>query len=210
MSAAAADPHHLGHGDVPVSERGPAPQRIVVAYGFWIFLLSDFILFSGFFASYAVLGGETAGGPSGRDVFDLGLVAWETAALLLSSFAAGLASVAMLARRAPLFQIGMAVAGLLGAAFVAGEVHEFLHLIGEGNGPARSAFLSSFFALVGCHGLHVTLGLLWLMTMMAQVGAKGFRDDVIRRVNCFMLFWHALDIIWVALFTTVYLLGSGA
>ena len=213
MSAHAAtqggDPHQLGHHAVPVSEQGPAPQHIVVAYGFWIFLLSDFILFSGFFAAYAVLVGETAGGPSGRELFDLQLVAWETAALLLSSFAAGMASVAMLARNRWWFQVAMAVAGLLGAAFLAGEIYEFTHLIAEGNGPDRSAFLSSFFALVGCHGLHVALGLTWLTTMMAQVQAKGFRDQIVRRVGCFMLFWHALDIIWVALFTVVYLLGSG-
>ena len=213
MSAAAGhagDPHQLGHGERPVSEQGPAPKHIVVGYGFWIFLLSDFILFSGFFAAYAVLVGETAGGPSGRELFDVPLVAWETAALLLSSFAAGMASVAMLARNTRWFQVGMAVAALFGAAFLCGEVYEFVHLIGEGNGPGRSAFLSSFFALVGCHGLHVALGLTWLTTMMAQVWAKGFRDEIVRRVQCFMLFWHALDIIWVALFTTVYLLGSGA
>ncbi|WP_419808248.1 cytochrome (ubi)quinol oxidase subunit III [Sphingomonas sp.] len=209
MSASAADPHALGRGEVPISERGPAPKHIVVAYGFWIFLLSDFILFSGFFAAYAVLVTATAGGPSGREVFDLPLVAWETAALLLSSFAAGMASVAMLAKNRLWFQVGMAVAGALGTLFLCGEVYEFAHLIGEGNGPGRSAFLSSFFALVGCHGLHVALGLTWLTTMMAQVWTKGFRDDIVRRVQCFMLFWHALDIIWVALFTTVYLLGSG-
>lgn len=215
MSAAAAprsgkDPHNLGHGDVPISERGPAPKRIVVAYGFWIFLLSDFIMFSGFFAAYAVLAKETAGGPAGRDIFELPLVAWETAFLLLSSFACGMAGIAAAAKSVRWFQVSMAVTALFGAAFLALELYEFTHLIGEGNGPSRSAFLSGFFALVGCHGLHVTLGLLWLTTMMAQVWAKGFRDDIVRRIACFALFWHALDIIWVALFTVVYLLGSAA
>ncbi len=209
MSAAAADPHALGHDEVPIGERGPAPVQIVVAYGFWIFLLSDFVLFSGFFAAFAVLAKETAGGPSGAALFDLRLVAWETAALLLSSFSCGMAAIAMLARNVRWFQVAMAVTGVLGAAFLCGEIYEFAHLIGEGNGPGRSAFLSSFFALVGAHGLHVALGLVWLTTMMAQVWAKGFRDDVIRRTQCFMLFWHALDIVWVALFTVVYLLGSG-
>ena len=204
------DPHRLGHGETPVSERGPAPRRIVVSYGFWIFLLTDFIMFSGFFAAYAVLGGETAGGPSGRTLFDLQLVGWETAFLLLSSFACGMAGIAMTVKRAGLFQIAMAVTALFGAAFLALELSEFAHLVGEGNGPSRSAFLSSFFALVGCHGLHVTLGLVWLTTMMAQVWAKGFRDDIVRRILCFNLFWHALDIIWVALFTVVYLFGKGA
>ncbi|WP_375397239.1 cytochrome o ubiquinol oxidase subunit III [uncultured Sphingomonas sp.] len=211
MSAQAADPHKLGHGDdVPISERGPAPQKIVVAYGFWIFLLSDFILFSGFFAAYAVLTPATAGGPAGRDIFDLPLVAVETAALLLSSFACGLAGVAATAGSRAWFQAAMAVTALLGATFLAIELYEFTHLIAAGHGPQRSAFLSAFFALVGCHGLHVMLGLVWLTTMMAQVQAKGFRDDIRRRIACFMLFWHALDIIWVALFTMVYLLGANA
>ena len=206
--APGGDPHQLGRGEVPVSEQGPAPKHIIVAYGFWIFLLSDFILFSGLFAAYAVLVDETAGGPSGRQLFDVSLVAWETAALLFSSFAAGMASVALLARNRFWFQVCMAVAGVLGALFLCGELYEFSHLVTEGNGPSRSAFLSAFFALVGCHGLHVALGLTWLATMMAQVQAKGFREEIIRRVGCFMLFWHALDIIWVALFTVVYLLGS--
>jgi cytochrome o ubiquinol oxidase subunit 3 len=203
MTAAAASP------EPPISERGPAPRKIVVAYGFWIFLLSDFVLFSAFFAVWAVQSTATAGGPSGRDLFDLRLVAVETALLLLSSFACGMAGIAMMVRNARWFQLAMAITGLLGAGFLSLEVHEFARLVGEGAGPQRSGFLSAFFALVGCHGLHVTLGLVWLTTMMAQIRAKGFRDDIERRVACFMLFWHALDIIWVALFTTVYLLGSG-
>ena len=211
MSAQAAprgDPHNLGHGDTPANDRGPAPKRIVVAYGFWIFLLSDFVMFAGFFAAYAVLVGETAGGHAGRDLFELPLVAWETSFLLLSSFACGMAGVATLAKHRLAFQVAMAATALLGAAFLALELYEFTHLIGEGAGPSRSAFLSAFFALVGLHGLHVTLGLVWLTTMMAQVWAKGFREDICRRIACFSLFWHALDIIWVALFTVVYLLGT--
>ena len=199
----------LSRYQIPVSEKGPAPKRIVVAYGFWIFLLSDFILFSGFFAAHAVLVGETAGGPAGRELFDLKAVVIETALLLFSSFFCGLAGIAFARRNAPLFQAMMLVTGLLGAGFLALEVNEFAGMIARGAGPDRSAFLSSFFALVGCHGLHVTLGLLWLGTMMAQVWAKGFREDIARRVMCFSLFWHALDIIWVALFTVVYLLGMG-
>jgi cytochrome o ubiquinol oxidase subunit 3 len=203
------DPHKLGHAGGDANQAGPAPKRVIVAYGFWIFLLSDFIMFAGFFAAYAVLVGETAGGPTGRDLFDLRLVAWETAFLLLSSFACGMAGVATLAKNRLWFQLSMAATALLGAGFLALEIYEFTHLIGEGAGPGRSAFLSAFFALVGCHGLHVTIGLIWLTTMMAQVWAKGFRDDICRRIACFSLFWHALDIIWVALFTIVYLFGAG-
>ncbi|MBB4619079.1 cytochrome (ubi)quinol oxidase subunit III [Sphingomonas abaci] len=203
------DPNRLGHGTVPISEQGPAPKRIVVAYGFWIFLLSDFVMFSGFFAAYAVLVGATAGGPTGADVFELPLVAAETVLLLLSSFACGLAGVATVQRSTRWFQVAMAATAVLGAGFLACELYEFTHLIGEGAGPGRSAFLSAFFALVGCHGVHVTIGLIWLTTMMAQVRAKGFRDDILRRIACFSLFWHALDIIWVALFTVVYLMGAG-
>jgi cytochrome o ubiquinol oxidase subunit 3 len=201
------DPHKLGRGDVAPSERGPAPKRIVVAYGFWIFLLTDFILFAGFFAAYAVLAKATAGGPAARDIVELPLVAAETALLLASSFACGMAGIATAVKNRFWFQVAMAVTALLGSGFLALEAYEFLTLIGEGHGPQRSAFLSAFFALVGCHGLHVAVGLAWLTTMMAQVQAKGFREEIIRRIACFSLFWHALDIIWVALFTTVYLLG---
>ncbi|HEX8382300.1 MAG TPA: cytochrome o ubiquinol oxidase subunit III [Sphingomonas sp.] len=202
------DPHRLGHGDErPIGERGPAPKRIIVGYGFWIFLLSDFVMFAAFFAAYAVLAGELAGGPRGRDIFELPFVLGETALLLLSSFTCGMATLAVAKRDVFWFQLMMAATGLLGAGFLAMELYEFAHLIGEGYGPDRSAFLSSFFALVGLHGVHVLAGLLWLLTMMAQVLAKGFRDDIERRILCWALFWHALDIIWVALFTVVYLFG---
>ncbi len=206
--AARGDPHRLGHGDErPIGERGPAPKRIITGYGFWIFLLSDFIMFAAFFAAYAVLVGETAGGPAGRALFDLPFVLRETALLLLSSFTCGMATLAAAKRDALWFQLSMAATGVLGAGFLGMELWEFGHLIGEGHGPDRSAFLSGFFALVGLHGVHVLAGLLWLMTMMAQVWAKGFREDVERRLLCWALFWHALDIIWVAVFTVVYLFG---
>jgi len=185
-------------------------KRIAVGYGFWIFLLSDIVMFACFFASYAVLVHATAGGPSGPQLFDLDRVGFETACLLLSSFSCGLAFVASSKRRAAPFYLTMAVTLALGAIFLALECGEFLSMTERNAGPTRSAFLSAFFALVGCHGLHVTIGLLWLMTMMAQVRAKGFRDDILRRLLCFNLFWHALDIIWVALFTVVYLIGVTA
>ena len=187
---------------------GPAPKRIVTGYGFWIFILSDMIMFSAFFATYAVLLGHTAGGPSGRDLFDLRSVAMETAFLLASSFTCGLASIAADARNTTWFHIAMAVTFVFGLGFLSLEAREFTSLVARGAGPTRSAFLSAFFTLVGCHGLHVSAGSLWLLTMMAQVFAKGFRADILRRILCFALFWHALDIIWIAVFTIVYLLGS--
>jgi cytochrome o ubiquinol oxidase subunit 3 len=184
-------------------------KRIVTGYGFWIFLLSDIVMFSAFFATYAVLVGATAGGPGGRDLFNLRNVALETGCLLASSFTCGIASIGARARRDLWFHGAMAATFILGLAFVIIEAHEFADMVARGAGPTRSAFLSAFFTLVGCHGLHVSAGLLWLLTMMAQVLAKGYRPDILRRILCFSLFWHALDIIWVALFSVVYLMGAG-
>jgi cytochrome o ubiquinol oxidase subunit 3 len=189
------------------SAHGPASKRIIVGFGFWIFLLSDVILFSALFAAYAVLSTATADGPPGRQIFALRNVAIETGCLLASSFACGMASLAVGQRNARWTQIALLVTGLLGFAFLTLEFREFAGLIARGDGPTRSAFLSSFFTLVGCHGLHVTAGLLWLGTMMAQFLAKGFRQDIRYRFLCFSLFWHALDIIWVAIFSLVYLVG---
>jgi cytochrome o ubiquinol oxidase subunit 3 len=189
---------------------GLPSKRILVGYGFWVFLLSDIIMFSAIFAAYAVLSGATAGGPTGAQLFHLSIAAIETACLLLSSFTCGLAAIAAGVRSQLWTQVGLLVTGLLGAAFVVLEVREFANMIAQGAGPQRSAFLSAFFALVGCHGLHVSAGLLWLGTMMAQVYAKGFRADIMRRMLCFSLFWHALDIIWVAVLTVVYLMGAAA
>ncbi len=191
------------------SEAGPAAKRIVVAYGFWIFLLSDIVMFSALFAAYAVLLRATAGGPTGAQLFSQISVAIETACLLASSYTCGLMSLAISSRqRAATYSFGL-VTFVLGAAFVALELHEFAGMIGQGATPQRSAFLSAFFALVGCHGLHVAAGLIWLAVMMAQVAVKGFAAAVERRLRCFALFWHALDIIWVGLFTVVYLMGVG-
>ena len=189
------------------SEAGPAPKRIVVTYGFWIFLLSDIVMFSALFAGYAVLVNATAGGPTGARIFHQAGVAYETACLLLSSYTCGLMSLAINARRRAATYFFAAITFLLGAAFLTLEIREFIAMIADGAGPQRSAFLSAFFALVGCHGLHVTFGLVWLVVMMAQVKVMGFTAAVERRLLCFSLFWHALDIIWVGLFTVVYLMG---
>ncbi len=215
MSAAAAtaDINRIGNSKAERDSTGsgtggPASKRIVVGYGFWIFLLSDIIMFSAFFATYAVLKDATAGGPTAAQLFDIKNTAIETGCLLASSFTCGMAAVAVAARRMQLAQIAFLITGLLGASFLALEVKEFAGLIAQGAGPDRSAFLSAFFALVGAHGLHVGAGLLWIGTMMAQLYAKGFREDILRRILCFSLFWHALDIIWVALFTIVYLMKA--
>jgi cytochrome o ubiquinol oxidase subunit 3 len=192
------------------SEAGPPPKRIVVAYGFWIFLLSDIVMFSALFAAYAVLARATAGGPGGAALFNQTSVAIETACLLASSYTCGLMALAIGSRRRGGTYLFALVTFVLGAAFLALELREFAGMIAIGATPQRSAFLSAFFSLVGCHGLHVTAGLIWLVVMMAQVAIKGLRPNVERRLICFSLFWHALDIVWVWLFTVVYLMGVNA
>jgi cytochrome o ubiquinol oxidase subunit 3 len=200
---------HDAQPEAPISaaEAGPAPKRTVVAYGFWIFLLSDIVMFSAFFAAYAVLVRATAGGPTGAQLFNQVTVAIETGCLLASSYTCGLMSLAIGSRRRLTTYLWAAITFVLGAAFLALEIREFAAMIAAGAGPQRSAFLSAFFALVGCHGLHVSIGLVWLVVMMAQVATKGFATTVERRLLCFSLFWHTLDIIWVGLFTVVYLMG---
>jgi cytochrome o ubiquinol oxidase subunit 3 len=192
---------------VAASEAGPAPKRVVVAFGFWIFLLSDIVMFATLFAAYAVLARATDGGPSGVQLFSQASVAVETACLLASSYTCGLMSLAVKSRRHLGTYFGAFVTFALGLAFLALELREFADMIVRGDGPQRSAFLSAFFTLVGCHGLHVTAGLVWLVVMMVQVVLRGFHPTVQRRLACFALFWHALDIVWVWLFTVVYLMG---
>jgi cytochrome o ubiquinol oxidase subunit III len=186
---------------------GLAPTRIVVAYGFWIFILSDIVMFSGLFAAYAVLSGNTAGGPTGPELFNLRNVFIETLCLLLSSYTCGLGALSAEWRQLGRFLIFAALTFVLGAAFLFIEISEFAGMVSKGAGPSRSAFLSAFFTLVGMHGAHVTIGLFWLAYMAAQVVAKGLRPAVLRRLLCFSLFWHALDIIWIGVMTLVYLMG---
>jgi cytochrome o ubiquinol oxidase subunit III len=189
------------------SELGPAAKRVVVGYGFWVFLLSDIVMFAAIFAAYAVLAHATAGGPSGVQLFNQGSVAVETGCLLASSYTCGLMSLAIGSRRIAATYLAAFVTFVLGAVFLVLEVREFASMIAIGAGPQRSAFLSAFFTLVGCHGLHVTVGLIWLVVMMAQIAIKGLRATVERRLLCFSLFWHALDIVWVGVFAVVYLMG---
>jgi cytochrome o ubiquinol oxidase subunit III len=192
-----------GHGG-----GGPAPTRTVVAYGFWIFILSDIVMFSALFAAYAVLSGNTAGGPTGRELFNLHNVFLETACLLFSSYTCGLGMLSAERREPGRFLLFAAFTFVLGAAFLFIEVSEFTGMVKAGAGPSRSAFLSSFFTVVGMHGGHVTAGLVWLVYMVAQLLAKGLRPVVLRRLVCFSLFWHALDIVWIGVLTLVYLKGA--
>ena len=190
---------------VPYSERGPASIETVASFGFWLFLLSDVVMFSALFAAYAVLQDHVAGGPDGLKLFNRGYVLAETMCLLVSSFTCGLCALAIERRATAAFYAWGVITFVLGASFIGLEISEFLRMIREGAAPERSAFLSAFFTLVGCHGLHVSLGLAWLATMMAQVGTLGFRPQIVRRLLCFTLFWHALDIVWIGVFTIVYL-----
>ena len=203
------DPHQLGSREA--EHEGPAPKRIVTGYGFWIFLLSDMVMFSCFFAAYAVLLGQTAGGPSGAQLFNLRNVAIETGCLLLSSFTCGMASIAAEVRNHLWFQVAMAVTCVLGLAFLCDRIPRIRRsrrARRRARRAARSCRRSSrWSAATACMS---PAGMLWLLTMMAQVFAKGFRADIQRRFLCFALFWHALDIIWVAVFSVVYLLGSAA
>jgi cytochrome o ubiquinol oxidase subunit III len=187
---------------------GPASKRIVVAYGFWIFILSDMVMFATLFAAYAVLSGSTAGGPTGAELFNLHSVFIETMCLLLSSYTCGLGALSAERRWPGLFLMFAVFTFVLGAAFLSIEATEFAVMVENGAGPSRSGFLSAFFTLVGMHGAHVASGLIALVYLTAQVIAKGLRAAVLRRLLCWSLFWHALDIVWVGVFTLVYLMGE--
>ena len=175
--------------------------------GFWIYLLSDLMIFGALFATYGVLGRSYAAGPSGADLFDLRLIAANTAILLVSSITYGFAMIAMQRRQSKTVIGWLAATGVLGLAFLAIEIYEFWHLISLGAGPQRSAFLSAFFALVGTHGLHVLFGVIWLVVLCVQVRKHGLTRANTRRIACLSLFWHFLDVVWIGVFTFVYLMG---
>jgi cytochrome o ubiquinol oxidase subunit 3 len=177
-------------------------------FGFWLYIMSDCVLFASLFAGYAVLSGSYAGGPTGRDLFHLPYVFAETMLLLTSSLSCGYATLGLRRGEGVRVRDWLAVTLVLGLGFVALEIAEFRQLILEGNGPDHSAFLSAFFTLVGTHGTHVAIGLIWMAVMLVQVRIKGLTPAVAGRLERLSVFWHFLDIIWVGVFTVVYLMGS--
>ncbi|MBH9538019.1 cytochrome o ubiquinol oxidase subunit III [Novosphingopyxis sp. YJ-S2-01] len=183
------------------------PEGSSTMLGFWLYLMSDCLIFAMLFATYGVLGTSYAGGPGPKELFELPLIALNTAMLLFSSITYGFAMLEMVEGRRGRMQAWLAITGLFGLAFLGIEMYEFTHLIMEGATPQRSAFLSSFFILVGTHGLHVTFGVIWLVTLMVQVQKKGLIAANQRRLMCLSLFWHFLDVIWIGVFTFVYLMG---
>ena len=203
MSTETAKHHHDAH-----AEHGHHDAGANKVFGFWIYLMSDCIIFATLFATYAVMVNNTAGGPAGKDIFELPFVLVETALLLLSSITYGMAVIAMNNQNKGSVISWLALTFLFGLGFVAMEIYEFHHLIAEGFGPDRSAFLSAFFALVGTHGLHVTSGLIWMAVMMFQISKRGLTATNRTRIMCLSLFWHFLDVVWICVFTVVYLMGA--
>jgi cytochrome o ubiquinol oxidase subunit III len=195
-----------GAESAEAEERAESAQTI--GLGFWIYLMSDCILFSALFAVYSVLRNEVAGGPAGAELFHLPYVLIETLCLLVSSITYGMVMLALQAQKQRAVLGWLMITTVLGACFIGMELHEFSHMIGEGAGPDRSAFLSSFFTLVGTHGLHVSAGLIWMLVMMIQVARTGLNATTASRLLCLSLFWHFLDIVWIGVFSVVYLMGN--
>lgn len=187
-----------------VTEHHPEQPTLL---GFWMYLMSDCLIFACLFATYAVLGRNYAGGPTGAELFDLPLVAINTSLLLLSSITYGFSMLEMQKKKLGATMGWLAITGILGAGFICLELYEFIHLIHEGAGPQRSGFLTSFFSLVATHGLHVTFGIVWLITLMFQLKKHGLTAENNRRLMCLSMFWHFLDVVWIGVFTFVYLMG---
>jgi len=206
MTAMHAEP--TANGETPAfylkEEHHPEESTML---GFWIYIMSDCLIFAVLFATYAVLGRSYAAGPSPADLFELPTVAINTTMLLLSSITYGFAMLTMEKNNTKATLLWLGITALFGAAFVGLELNEFYHLILDGAGPQRSAFLSAFFTLVGTHGLHVTCGIIWIITLMVQVGKHGLIHENKRRLMCLSMFWHFLDVVWIGVFSFVYLMG---
>lgn len=198
LPTGAARAYHLDHEPHP--ENG-------TALGFWLYLMSDCLIFAALFATYGVLGRSYAGGPGGAELFDLKLVALNTAFLLLSSITFGFAMLQKQQGRVRGTLGWLAVTGAFGLCFLSVELYEFAHLIHEGATPQSSAAMSAFFTLVGTHGLHVTFGSIWLVVLMIQITRHGLTRENKRRLMCLSMFWHFLDVVWIGVFTFVYLMG---
>lgn len=177
-------------------------------FGFWVYIMTDCVLFATLFATYAVLHNNTAGGPGARELFSMPFVLAETLILLTSSYTCGLAMLAAHKGKQTQVFSWFIITFLLGAAFLGLELHEFSHLVAEGNSWRTSGFLSSFFTLVGTHGLHITAGLLWITVLLALTAQRGLTNTIVKRLTLFSLFWHFLDIVWIFIFTIVYMLGA--
>ncbi|MGU3574220.1 cytochrome o ubiquinol oxidase subunit III [Brucellaceae bacterium C25G] len=206
-SSVVLDNHSASDHDSEFAHEDHHDAGSTTLVGFWIYLMSDVVLFSGLFATYAVLSHQFAGGPTGRELFDLNFIAVETAILLVSSLTYGLATLAMFKGNQAGLIRWLGVTFLLGATFLAMEIYEFHHLIEVGAGPSRSAFLSAFFTLVGTHGFHILTGLIWIVVLVAQVMRTGLTESNKTRIMCLSLFWHFLDVVWIGVFTLVYLMG---
>ena len=208
--ASSLNPDYVDEAGRPIYhpvEEPHHPEGHSTMLGFWMYLMSDCLIFAMLFAVYAVIGANYAAGPAPKDLFDLPLVALNTSMLLLSSITYGFAMIAMQRKQIGPTQVWLAITGLLGLGFLAVEIYEFHHLIHLDAGPGRSAFLSSFFALVGTHGLHVAFGCIWLVVLMVQVGKWGLTVQNQRKLMCLSMFWHFLDVVWIGVFTFVYLMG---
>lgn len=204
------NPTKLKHAGINLGSTDPDTHEAAgeVVFGFWVFMMSDLVLFALLFAVYGTMIGATAGGPGGKELFELKSAFIETMLLLSSSFTYGMASLAMkYGHRRNRLLLWLAVTLLLGVAFIAMELRDFLHMLDKGAGPSRSGFLSAFYALVSTHGLHVTAGSVWLMVMMIQTLVFGIDRTVKTRLLRLGLFWHFLDIVWVGIFSVVYLQG---
>jgi cytochrome o ubiquinol oxidase subunit III len=196
-------------GHVTNSQVNHSETHSRTVFGFWIYLMTDCVLFASLFAAYAVLHNNTYGGPSGRELFNLPYALTETLILLTSSFTCGLAGLAAGRNRKNKVIAWFGVTFLLGISFLAMEATEFTHMVQQGNSWERSGFLSSYFTLVGTHGLHITTGLLWMIVLLVPVCRRGLTPVRLKRLMCLRLFWHFLDIVWIFIFTIVYLMGVG-